>query len=172
MSKSLAAHQRTLGKTNVWLTPKYILDALGQFDLDPCAAPEPKPWPTASAHYTLPQDGLELPWHGRVWLNPPYDRRVVGRFIRKMSEHNHGTAILFSRTDIKAFQDYVFPFASGLFFIRGRVNFCKPDGTPGTENGGAPSMLISYGEADAEALRICGLQGRFIRTNAQERTNE
>jgi hypothetical protein len=34
------------GETNDWLTPRYILHALGKFDLDPCAAPD-QPWATA-----------------------------------------------------------------------------------------------------------------------------
>lgn len=29
-------------KSDIWLTPPHILDALGPFDLDPCA-PDPRP---------------------------------------------------------------------------------------------------------------------------------
>jgi hypothetical protein len=33
----------------------------------------PRPWDTADTHYTAPLDnGLSLPWFGRIWLNPPY----------------------------------------------------------------------------------------------------
>src|SRR6516225_7787676 len=39
------------GETNAWLTPRYILDALGKFDLDPCAASD-QPWATARRHLT------------------------------------------------------------------------------------------------------------------------
>ena len=53
------------------VTPPDILTALGPFALDPCAAPDPRPWDTATVHYTLPQNGLALPWTGRVFLNPP-----------------------------------------------------------------------------------------------------
>lgn len=28
---------KTEKTTNVWLTPRYVLDLLGQFDVDPCA---------------------------------------------------------------------------------------------------------------------------------------
>lgn len=50
-----------------WLTPKYIIDALGKFDLDPCS-PIHRPWPTAHNHYTIEDDGLSTDWKGRVWL--------------------------------------------------------------------------------------------------------
>jgi len=44
--------------TNTWLTPKKFFDVLGPFDLDPCAAPDPKPWPSAARMITWPKDGL------------------------------------------------------------------------------------------------------------------
>jgi len=54
------------GDTNVWLTPQWLIEALGPFDLDPCAAPSPRPWGTARFYYELPYDGLALPWNG-MW---------------------------------------------------------------------------------------------------------
>ena len=40
------------------------------FDLDPCAAPAPQPWPTARTMFTEAMgDGLSIDWDGRVWLN-------------------------------------------------------------------------------------------------------
>jgi hypothetical protein len=48
------------GETNDWLTPRYILDSLGKFDLDPCAALD-QPWATAKRHLTVKDDGLKKP---------------------------------------------------------------------------------------------------------------
>lgn len=50
-----------------WLTPPELLRALGPFALDPCA-PVVRPWDTAERHYTVEDDGLSIPWVGRVWL--------------------------------------------------------------------------------------------------------
>src|SRR5690606_35113957 len=80
-----------------WITPKQIIDRLGHFDLDPCAC-VPQPWPCAETQYQLPTDGLREPWFGRVWLNPPYGRKILP-WIQKMAEHNSGVALLFVRTD-------------------------------------------------------------------------
>lgn len=44
-----------------WLTPQNILNALGPFDLDPCA-PINRPWDMAARHYTVADDGLSKPW--------------------------------------------------------------------------------------------------------------
>lgn len=148
-------------QTGVWLTPRPILDALGRFDLDPCAAPDPAAWPTAAQHITLPDDGLRATWAGRVWLNPPYS--IHARlWIAKLAEHGYGTALTFARTDTGWFADYVWTKASALLFLRGRVRFYRPDGKIARDNGGAPSVLIAYGQRDAEILANCGLDGKFI----------
>jgi hypothetical protein len=60
---------RSSGKDE-WLTPPPLIQALGEFDLDPCA-PIKRPWDMAKNHYTIEDDGLEKDWFGRVWLNPP-----------------------------------------------------------------------------------------------------
>ena len=124
------------GATNTWLTPPEIIRALGEFDLDPCAA-ENQPWPTAKAHYTEAEDGLIQPWFGRVWLNPPYGPHLV-KWLSRMATHGHGTAFLFARTETAAFHDYVGPKATAFLFLRGRVFFHRPDGTP-AGSPGAPS---------------------------------
>ncbi len=74
--KFSAAEKPFKGETDIWLTPKAIIDKLGPFDMDPCAAPVPRPWDTAKEMISLPEDGLLTPWKGFVWLNPPYGPRM------------------------------------------------------------------------------------------------
>jgi hypothetical protein len=57
---SLGSHQRSVGKSQNHITPTWILDALGMFDLDPAAA-DPRPWDCADANYTKADDGLSRP---------------------------------------------------------------------------------------------------------------
>lgn len=59
-----------------WLTPPYILEALGGFDLDPCA-PEFRPWDMAKVHYCKEQDGLSQ--NGSAVFG--VIRRMVGRLL-------------------------------------------------------------------------------------------
>lgn len=154
-------------RTDEWLTPPAVLAALGEFDLDPCA-PIIRPWPTARHHYTVRDNGLILPWFKRVFLNPPYLRTVIGRWLARMAEHNHGISLIFARTETAAFHRYVWQQASALLFLRGRLDFCTVDGEVGKRpdgsdaNSGAPSVLCAYGPADAEVLAFCGLDGQFV----------
>lgn len=149
------------GLTDEWLTPPEILAALGPFDLDPCAA-DPRPWDTAARHYTGADDGLSMPWGAaRVWMNPPYGPEM-GRWLRRLARHGDGIALVFARTETSAFHRSVWPVASGILFLRGRLRFHRPDGTRAETNAAASSVLIAYGAANAGCLSSCGLPGAFV----------
>lgn len=165
--RGIGGHQSPVSKTTTWLTPPEILGELGNFDLDPCAAPEPRPWRTADRHYTkATEDGLLLPWFGRVWLSPPYGApMVVAPWMRRMAAHDKGMALLFARTETSWFHETVWGRAKALLFFKGRQTFCFPDGTRPKSNSGAPCVLIAYGQDDAEILAACGLEGKFVRIN-------
>lgn len=167
----IGGHHQPLGRTDDWLTPPAIIDALGgaaSFDLDPCASVG-QPWPTARQHFTVHDNGLLRNWAaGRIWLNPPYKRSVIGRWLARMADHDHGTALIFARTETAAFFSFVWAKASALLFIRGRLDFHRPDGSlPRGENGrvansGAPTVLCAYGRRDADVLACCGIDGAFV----------
>lgn len=76
-----------------YYTPKHVFDALGlRFDLDVCAPPGGAPWVPADRYYTLEDDGLAQPWHGRVWMNPPYSKATP--WVRRFIEHRNGIALV------------------------------------------------------------------------------
>lgn len=167
MSRAMGGHQSAAMKTDTWLTPPEIIRALGPFDLDPCAAPDPKPWPTAGTHYTRPVDGLAESWFGRVWLNPPYSREAV-KWLRKLADHGTGTALVFARTETSWFVETVWNRAAAVLFLHGRLHFHYASGERAEANAGAPSCLVAYGEADAQRLASCGIEGTLWRPNVAE----
>lgn len=150
---------RSKATTDVWLTPPSIIRALGEFDLDPCFS-APRPWATAKHHFGEDDDGLSKEWHGRVWMNPPYGA-LMGRFMAKLAAHGNGIAFVFARTETRAFHDHVWPKADALLFLKGRVKFLRFDGTE-ADAAGAPSVLIAYGNNNADALKISGIAGHFV----------
>lgn len=158
---SLDTHADFASRNDRWLTPLPLIRRLGRFDLDPCGAPDHQ---TADEVWTPESigDGLAMPWSGRVFLNPPYGR-VATAWVRRMSEHANGTALLFARTDTDLFHDWVFPHASAIMFLRRRLRFLTPDGEYADHTAGAPSALIAYGELDARHLTASGLDGHIIR---------
>lgn len=139
---SMADHTRRIPQTNSWFTPWHIFMRLGRFDLDPCTA-EARPWDTANHHIYETEDGLKAAWFGRVWLNPPYDRRVIHKWMAKMAEHNCGTALVFARTETDFWHRFVWTVAKAVLFIKGRVHFLDHRGVASKNCGGAPSALIA-----------------------------
>lgn len=161
----MGSHQSAAMLKDEWLTPPEIIKALGgpeSFDLDPCA-PIKRPWDMAKEHYTIADNGLLKPWHGRIWLNSPYGGpNIVGPWMRRMADHGQGTTLIFARTETALFFETVWRRASALLFIEGRLYFHHVDGTRAAANAGAPSVLIAYGENDARILRNCSIPGQFI----------
>lgn len=159
---AMGSHQRAVGGSDEWLTPPELIRALGQFDLDPCS-PITRPWPTASRHYTIEDDGLRQSWDGRVWLNPPYAQ--IPKWLARLVAHGNGTALIFARTETQTWHQHVWPHASAVLFLKGRLNFHAISGARASANAGAPSALIAYGDRDAEALATSGLPGALVRRN-------
>jgi hypothetical protein len=149
----MSAHQSSRMKSDSWLTPPEWISALGHFDLDPACPPD-MPWETADCMHNA--NGLEIPWFGRVWLNPPFGREAV-KWLRKMVKHGNGIALIPARTETAMFYECVWGIADAVCFVKGRPHFHYPDGTRAAFNSGAPIALIAYGTANAEALKRSGL---------------
>ena len=162
--------ERGPNEKSEWLTPPYIIKALGEFDLDPCS-PIKRPWDTASKHFTIEDDGLSKQWKGRVWCNPPYGNQL-NKWLQKMASHNNGIALVSARTDTDNFTKYIWLQASGILFLRRRVAFYHVNGSKGAYTSGAPSCLVAYGEANLQSLLECGINGAVINLDCLDMSGE
>ncbi len=107
------------GQTSEWYTrPKYIEAArlvMGGIDLDPASSAAANQIVKATRYYTKEQNGLQQPWYGHVWLNPPYGRTVkmqgqhkstIRLFVEKLVEsYAAGSvtqAIILATTEVNA----------------------------------------------------------------------
>ena len=155
MSRQQSFWSENTGQVS-WLTPMSYIDALGEFDLDPCGW---KHHQTAKRIIQWPEDGLAARWQGRVWLNPPYGR-YVSLWLRKLADHGWGTALTFARTDTRWFHDML-ESCRALFFLKARIRFLTVDLVP-AERGIAPSVFAAYGAADVDRLADSGLDGSLV----------
>ena len=130
-------------KTDLWETPQDLFDKLNnefQFTLDVCATPENA---KCDKFYTEEQDGLEHPWEGTVWCNPPYGRGI-GQWVRRalFASVSGSTVVMLlpARTDTKWFHDYIYKRNNvEIRFIRGRLKF------GGSKNFAPfPSMVVVF----------------------------
>ena len=68
-------------------TPRYIIDALGFFDLDPCAGINTDIG-KVNWQGERNEDGLKNEWFGLVYCNPPFSEKDL--WIKKMIQHRNG----------------------------------------------------------------------------------
>lgn len=100
---SLSGGDRQPGKQtsthNNWFTPTELVDSVlqvfhGVIDLDPCSCDEAQGFIQAKHYYTAHDVeagcglyGLGRPWHGNVYVNPPYGKHgrvsIQGMYLRK-----------------------------------------------------------------------------------------
>lgn len=145
--------------THDWLTPPELLNAMGPFDMDPCAS-QYQPWRTANTQYTIEDDGLAREWTGRVWCNPPYGPHAE-KFLKRMADHGNGILLIFARTETKAFQEHCWSRSDGMLFMAGRIKFRLPGGGSAGP-AGAPSVLIAYGQSNVLALHQSKVPGYIV----------
>ena len=118
-----------------WYTPAEYIEAarriMGSIDLDPASCDEAQEVVKAAYYYTKQDDGLAMPWFGRVWLNPPYSTPLIRQFVTKLiEEHNAGNiteAVILTNnsSDTAWFHDLLCRYPA--CFTRGRVQFWRAD---------------------------------------------
>ena len=152
----MAEYETSIGASDEWYTPPDMLDALNEtYDLDPCS-PGAEHWLPALSVYTRQDNGLEQPWHGLVFMNPP----VGGRnghipWLEKFLTHGDGIAVVRAYTSSGWFHDWAVR-ADVMLFPRGKTKFVRPDGAIG-KNPGHGVVLLAMGLRAKEALRNSGL---------------
>ncbi|CAD2245824.1 DNA N-6-adenine-methyltransferase [Xanthomonas arboricola] len=156
-------YDRCQDTTETWLTPPALLKALGPFDLDPATPEGGMPWRTAKRMLKPSDDGLAMAWPKKsfVWLNPPYGRGMDA-WISKAADHGNGVALIFARMETGCMHASVLthPNASAVVFTKGRLSFCREDGTPGKA---CPmgSLFVGYGQRAAQRLREAVREGHI-----------
>jgi site-specific DNA-methyltransferase (adenine-specific) len=129
-----------------WETPQNLydrLDAIFAFALDACAtAANAK----ARAYFRRADDALNQDWapYGRIWLNPPYGRRIGDWMAKAYAESCKGAlivALVPARTDTRWWHASVSGKAL-VTFLPGRLKFLR-DGKA-LAPAPFPSALIFY----------------------------
>lgn len=116
---------KKLNTSDDFLTPPHIIEAMGLFDLDPCASHR-QHQPIAAREYRFPDDnGLLLPWKGDVFCNPPFSelQSWIDRFIL----HGQGVLLVPARVEVGWFWK-LWHNANAIFFTKGPVKYLCPEG--------------------------------------------
>jgi hypothetical protein len=122
---------------NEWYTPAIYIEAarrvMGSIDTDPASSDIANDTVKAKTYHTVEDNGLEQPWSGNVWMNPPYAQPLVAEFSEALSakyesgEITQACILVNNATETVWFQRMM-SLCSAICFIRGRVKFVDKAG--------------------------------------------
>lgn len=160
-------------ESNEWFTPsQYVEKArelMSGIDLDPASnAYANEKVVQAKLYYDIQANGLDKPWNGRVWLNPPYGRDEGGsnqeawsrRLIEQYEAGITTEAVLLvnANTEAKWFQ----PLYNYLIcFTNHRIRFYNTEGTPSQPTQG--NAFIYFGHQKGRFTELFSAFGVVIR---------
>ena len=133
-----------------WATPQSFVDHIQEifelkFDMDACASLDSK---KVDFFYSEDTNSLVQRWHGSVWCNPPYSKKLKRQFVEKAINECHDqnvqviVMLIPARTDTKLFHDVILKNAKSIYFIKGRINFILDGNTYSGST--TASMLVFF----------------------------
>jgi|19_taG_2_1085344.scaffolds.fasta_scaffold31113_3 phage N-6-adenine-methyltransferase len=138
------------GVNDDWYTPEYIIDMVRQvmpIELDPASSDSANKIVKSKRYFTEANDGLLKNWKGKVYMNPPYSRGWVKKFMEKLCyEYKAGfvdeaIALLNNGTETGWFQDSA-KLSSAICFPKGRIRYLSKD--LNSSNGPLQGQVIFY----------------------------
>ena len=148
-------------QSDEWFTPSEYIElareVMGGIDLDPASCEFAQRVVKADRFYTRDDDGLSQEWVGRIWLNPPYSRRLIGKFVDKLVAEwwarnvTEAVVLTHNRTDTKWFSKL-----ASVSVCRcdtdGRIRFETADGVGNSPPNG--STFFYFGKDPSRFFQI------------------
>jgi hypothetical protein len=162
-------------KSNEWYTPAIYIEAvrkvLGKIDIDPASCEEANQIVKAIQYYDLASNGLEKPWKGRVFLNPPYGKdeagsnqsiwtqRLIDQYADGDGSITEAILLVNASVDTKWFQRL---FAYPICFPEGRINFYSTEDSASGSTHGSAFVYFGPKYKQSEFARIFRQFGEVV----------
>jgi phage N-6-adenine-methyltransferase len=147
--KKITVHVGQNSGENEWYTPSNIIElarqTMGSIDLDPATSEIANETVKAEEIFTKETNGLDKPWSGNVWLNPPYSQPLITEFSKKivdeLSNINQACVLVNNATETNWLQN-IMSVCNAVCLIKSRIKFIDMNGNAS----GAPlqGQIILY----------------------------
>lgn len=161
----------TSSEADEWYTPKTYIDAsckvLGTINLDPASCLKANTIVQADTYYTKEEDGLNRPWFGTVFCNPPYGKNhntsnqslFLNKAISEYKNNNIKACILLLNASVSNqwFQkvwDYV------VCITKRRIRFSNPAGEFNSPTNG--NVFVYMGQEEHKFIEVFAHYGKVI----------
>jgi phage N-6-adenine-methyltransferase len=140
-----------LSEKDTWQTPDWLIEGIQQYvniDLDPCAG---KHTSIGDENYRLEdgKDGLELPWYGTTFVNPPFSHKKewAAKVIDELDNTDLIMLVTPDSTDVQSWwHTCIVPFADYVWFSEGRIKYVDPDTQETAKSPTFGTAISMYGE--------------------------
>jgi len=170
-AKTLRNRRQKATGNNEWGTPKNYVEAIrevmGSIDVDPATHANAQARIQATTFYTAEDDGLSKHWFGTVFLNPPYARRLISRYVQKLvDEFDAGRAtqavlLVNNETDASWFQ-LAGSRATHICFPSPRIAFLRPNGVRSKHGPLQGQVLLYFGPNGSKFLEVFSKFGLVV----------
>jgi len=156
--------------TDECYTPSHITErvhrCLGAIDLDPASCEVANRTVGAARFYTKAEDGFMKPWAGRVFLNPPYTKNQVTRWVKRLGaayeDGDVASAVLLCNSAPGYDWWEQLWEERPVVVLRRRLTFLQEDGTPYPDHHKKGQTVAYYGRDLRAFVAAFGDLGRVL----------
>ena len=138
-----------------------VREVLGTIDLDPASCNIANETVKAAAFYSSDDDGLSKEWTGKIFLNPPYSKDLIEKFVDKLFESHLDEAITLTHNCTEtSWGGKLLKNATAVAFPTGRIDCKTPAGDGGSPKQG--SMICYFGSNPKKFIDVFSRIGNCL----------